>query len=219
MPSRHIYARFLTWPALLFGLLFLAMLACSPAGGPFEENFDSAGNWGTGSDASAEGNVNAGRYELLVKEDLGLFWSTAGKEFGDGIFQVETIQLEGTEDNGYGMMFRVNSDSDDFYLFEISSDGFVWIGRCTSGCETEATPIVDSGWFESPAINRGLNSTNILKVRAEGPNLIFFVNDVEVGRVTDPTFGKGDIGILVETLGEGGVRIAFDNFKVLPLEE
>ena len=55
-------------------------------------------------------------------------------------------------------------------------------------------------------------------VEAESANLIFYVNDQEVGRVTDDTFSKGDIGLMVHTLGAGGAHIQFDNFSVEPIQ-
>jgi hypothetical protein len=48
--------------------------------------------------------------------------------------------------------------------------------------------------------------------------MIFFVNDQEVGRVTDNSFRSGDIGVMAETLGLGGVQVHFDNFTVSPLD-
>lgn len=197
-------------------LLLLLLAACASLRGPYEETFDEAGKWGTGEDLEASGEVTGGRYEFLVKSDLGLFWATAGELISDGIYQVEATQLDGPLDNGYGMMFRVDSDSDSFYLFEVSGDGYVWIGVCENSCEEEQ-PLVGNGWVSSEAVNQGLNVTNVLRVRAEGGNMIFFVNDQEVGRVTDNTLGRGDIGIMVETLGQGGVLVAFDNFTVTPL--
>jgi hypothetical protein len=77
---------------------------------------------------------------------------------------------------------------------------------------------VGDWWFESPAINQGANATNTLRVHAEGQNLIFYVNDQEVGRVTDDAFRSGDIGLMVRTLGESGVHVQFDNFTVTPIE-
>lgn len=219
MLSKGVYLRWLSWPLILVALLGMAALACGPLGGPYEETFDSIGTWGSGADVDADGDVTDGRYVLLVKADLGLFWSTAGQDFDNGIFSVEATQISGPLDNGYGMIFRMDSENDDFYLFEVSGDGFIWIGECSQGCEATVEPIIENGWFESPAVNTGLNSPNILRVRAEGPNLIFFVNDQEVGRVTDDTYSSGDIGLLVETFGEGGVEVAFDNFMVIPLDE
>jgi hypothetical protein len=220
MRSKGLYLRWLGWPLVLFALLALATVACNNpfTGGPYEETFDNIGSWGIGADADAEGDVRSGQYVLLVKADLGLFWSTAGEDYGDGVYAVEATQLSGPLDNGYGMIFRMDVENDNFYLFEVSGDGFIWIGKCSLGCEETAEPIIGEGWFDSEAVNTGLNNPNRLRVRAEGANLIFFVNDQEVGRVTDDTYARGDIGILVESLGEGGVEVAFDNFTITPLE-
>jgi hypothetical protein len=46
--------------------------------------------------------------------------------------------------------------------------------------------------------------------------MTFFVNGVEVGRTSDSRLTEGDIAVMVETLGERGVRVVFDNFKVTP---
>ncbi|MFW6097149.1 MAG: hypothetical protein ACOC9Z_03690 [Chloroflexota bacterium] len=200
----------------VLALLLLLLAACNALQGPYEETFDDAGQWGTGEDLEASGEVTGGRYEFLVNANLGLFWATAGERRSDGVYQVEATQLEGPLDNGYGMMFRVDSDNDAFYLFEVSGDGYVWIGLCENSCEEEQ-PLVGNGWVSSEAVNQGLDATNVLRVRAEGGNMIFFVNDQEVGRVTDNTLSRGDIGIMVETLGQGGVLVAFDNFTVTPL--
>ena len=202
----------------VLALSMLLLAACASLRGPYEETFDDAGNWGTGEDQEARGEVTGGRYEFLVKADLGLFWATAGEDLSDGVYQVEATQLDGPLDNGYGLMFRVDPDSNSFYLFEVSGDGYVWIGVCEDSCEEEQ-PLVGNGWVASEAVSQGLNATNVLRARAEGGNLIFFVNDQEVGRVTDNTLRQGDIGIIVETLGQGGVLVAFDNFTVTPLSE
>jgi len=200
----------------VLALLLLLLAACASLGGPYEETFDDAGNWGTGEDLEARGEVTGGRYEFLVKADLGLFWATAGEQLSDGVYQVEATQLDGPLDNGYGLMFRVDPDSNSFYLFEVSGDGYVWIGVCEDSCEEEQ-PLLADGWFASEAVRQGLNVSNVLRARVEDGNMIFFVNEQEVGRVTDNTLGRGDIGIMVETLGQGGVLVAFDNFIVTPL--
>ncbi len=217
MASKRLYARAKIAGAIAALVLLLAIAGCNTIGGPYEETFDDAGRWGTGSDVDKEGRVQDGRYEFLVKSEFGLFWTTAGEQFADGVYEVEATPLEGPLDNGYGMMFRVGDEANAFYLFEVSADGFVWIGLCEDGC-SEENVLIEDGWFASEAVNEGLNVTNILRVRAEQANLIFYVNDQEVGRVTDDSFQSGDVGLAVETFGEAGVLVAFDNFTVTPLE-
>lgn len=182
---------------------------------PFIESFDEPGNWGTGEDAYSVGTIVDGVYDFKVLENDISRWASAGKSFDDGVYEVEATPVEGPLDNGYGLLFRANPEAGDFYLFKVSADGYVWIGRYKNGAEE--TNIIGDHWFESPAVLRGLNVTNRLKVQAEAGNLIFYVNDQEVGRVTDNTFSSGDVGLLVQTLGGGGVRVLFDNLSVNPL--
>lgn len=182
----------------------------------YHATFDSLGSWGSGSDVDVEGNVEEGVFRLHVLAESGIFWSTAGENFGLGTYELDATQIAGTLDNGFGMMFRVDNDTDSFHLFEVSGDGWVWIGSCVDGCETDVTPLVEDGWFESDAVKQGLEQTNHLRVEANDGSLAFFVNDEQVGEARDNNFTGGDIGILVETLGDGGVTVHFDNFEFQP---
>lgn len=203
---------------LLLIALTIILAGCRQAVS-YAETFDAPGNWRTGNDADAVGEIHDGVYDLTVAADDVIIWTAAGEDFADGVYQVEATQVAGPLNNGYGMLFRLDDEKDDFYLFKISGDGYVWIGRYRNGGEAEAEPLIGEWWFESPAIQQGLNKTNTLRVKAEGGNLIFFVNNQEVGRVTDNAFNHGDIGLMVETLGLGGVQVQFDNFTVTPLEQ
>lgn len=210
------YSRTTLYLALLFAISLL--VACGGAGSePYLETFDDIGNWSSGDDTYSSGEVVDGVYDLLIKGDDVSRWASAGENFADGIYQVEAVQIDGPLDNGYGMLFRAEPESGDFYLFKISGDGYVWIGRYQDEAEEQA--IIGSHWFESPAVKQGLNQTNSLRVEADSGNMIFYVNEQEVGRVTDNTFASGDIGLYAQTLGFPGVHVQFDNFSVSPLDQ
>jgi hypothetical protein len=203
--------------ALVALLWVLAAAACvGPGSGPYEATFDRPGRWGTGNSDEAEGRVDGGVYDLLVKTGYGLYMATAGESFGQGVYEVQATQLDGPLNNGYGMVLRVDNDANDFYAFEVSGDGYVWIGFCRAYCKDEAVALVGGDWFRSDAVTPGLYATNRLRVVAEGALMTFYVNDVRVGRTSNDRLTAGDIGVMVETLGEGGVRVAFDDFKVTP---
>lgn len=197
---------------LLIGIL----AACGGGSAPYAEPFDEPGTWTVGDDTYTEGKIEGGVYDLLIKGDDVRRWTHAGESFGDGVYQVETTQVEGPLDNGFGMIFRADTDAGNFYLFKISGDGYVWIGRYRDSAEEMA--IVGNHWIQSTAVQQGLNATNVLRVQAESGNLIFFVNNQEVGRITDNAFSSGDIGLFAETLGSPGVRVHFDNFTVEPIQ-
>lgn len=215
--SNKLYFRFMRWPLAMVAMLALVAAACS-LGGPYHEEFNSIGTWGSQTDANVDGQVVDGRFEFQVNETNALYWSTGGETFGNATYELEATAIDGPLNNGFGMMFRINNDTDAFYLFEVSSDGFAWIGYCNNGC-AENNLLVGDGWIESAAIKQGLNQTNALKVEVNGADMIFYVNGEEVGRATDSNLVTGDIGILVETFDEGGVKVAFDNFKVTLPEE
>jgi hypothetical protein len=203
-------------PTLILVLVLLA--ACSSQNSqPYTETFDNPGNWSSGGDTYTEGQVTEGVYDLLIKGDDVSRWASAGEDFTDGIYEVEAVQIDGPLDNGYGMLLRADTASGNFYLFKISGDGYVWIGRYRDEAEEQA--IVGNHWFESAAVKQGLGQTNQLRVEAESGNMIFSVNGQEVGRVTDNNFQSGDIGLFAQTLGMGGVHTQFDNFSVTPLEK
>lgn len=183
----------------------------------YNETFDAAGTWIVGDDPTAQGQVKDGVYDMYVELSGDIFWVTAGRTFADATYELEATPTEGTTDNGYGMLFRVDSESGNFYVFKVSSDGYVYIGLCQDNC-AQSTALVDRDWFASPAVKQGLDQTNYLRILADGPQMTFFVNDTEVGQVVDDTLKKGDIGLVVETFTPGGLRVAFDNFNVSPLK-
>lgn len=196
---------------------FLPQLLSPVESDPYLESFDTVGEWTAGEGASATGQVVDGAYEMSSDLSDERFWATAGRNFGDGSYQVEATPIEGAEDNGYGLLFRVDAAAERFYIFKVSSDGYVYIGLCTENCGEEEA-LVDRDWFGSPAVTPGFGVTNVLRVDASGPEMTFFVNDVEVGQVTDETLRNGDIGLWTETFTPGGLRVAFDNFSVTPPE-
>ncbi len=203
------------WTIGVVGLILL-LVACGGQS-TYVETFDEAGNWRTDSDSEVTGVVENGVYDFTIFADELTSWTTAGENFKDGLYEVEATQVDGPDNNAFGMLFRVDDQNDNFYAFQISGDGFVWIGRYRNGIAEE--PIVNDWWFESTAVKPGTGQTNKLSVQAEGQNLIFYVNDIEVGRVSDDAFPSGDIGLMVRTLGQPNVHVQFDNFKVTPLEK
>lgn len=202
---------------IIFSLLVLS--SCQNPNTPYSEEFDAPSNWRTGSNGDATGEVVNGVYDFTVHSNDVIVWSTSGEgDAPDGMYVIEARQVSGPLDNGYGMIFRANDETDDFYLLQISGDGFIWIGRYHAGGEEQIVPLVGDGWFESTAVKQGLDELNILRARVEDANMIFYVNDQEVGRVTDDSFSSGEVGLLMQTFSEGGVRVQFDNFIVTPID-
>lgn len=203
---------------LFYTLSILFLIGCGASTTPYLENFNSVGSWATGENDESRGVVAGGIYDFSVYADSGIYWASASERFGNGRYEVDATAISGPEDNGFGMVFMVDDEAGSFYLFEVSSDGFVWIGRCEDNCQADMEILVEGGWFESGAVNQGLGETNRLRVDANNGDLIFYVNNQEVGRAFDDTFTQGNIGVAVETIGVGDVQVHFDNYAYTPAE-
>jgi hypothetical protein len=153
-----------------------------------------------------------GVYYITVDETEWASWGTSdGFIFSDGVVEVEARAVDGPDDNGYGLVFRYQ-DSDNFYYYEVSSDGYYSIGKMVAD-EWETL----AGWTESDVIRLG-RQTNTLRVECDGPRMTFFVNDYQVEALTDYDFDAGSVGFVAETTEESGVRAHFDNLKVWATE-
>jgi hypothetical protein len=179
---------------------------------PYVVNFDKpTGNWEEGSGDEITRRYESGKYHIVVDAAETTVWSTSGNEFSDFTLEVEASQVAGPNDNGYGVLLRY-VDSDNFYYFEISGDGY-W--EFSKQYEGEWHTFVE--WTKASAIRQG-QAMNRIRVSCEGEVFTFFVNGTRVGEYEDSTFPEGDIGLAVSAYEAGGVDIAFDDLKVEPTE-
>jgi len=186
----------------------------APASAPtFEETFDdNAQEWSVWKDEQGEKGVADGVYYITVDEIEWASWGTSdGLTFADGTVEVEAQAVDGPDDNGYGLVFRFQGN-DNFYYFEVSSDGYYSIGKMVAD-EWESL----AGWTESDVIRLG-RRTNALRIVCSGPQMTFFVNGYQIEELADDDFEAGSVGFVAEARDEPGVRVHFDDLKVWAAE-
>lgn len=178
-----------------------------------------------------------GTMQLEVQESQTLIFSAAAHYFTDFDLAAETQALEGDLNNAYGVVFR-QKDSQNFYTFLISSDGFYRVKR-----RVDNEPRILSNWHPSPVIKQGIDTVNRIRVVGHGDRFQFYINGERVelcvpdnpdgestpnnftGECTggewtdtlvDDSIGYGRIGVVVEVAAEQptGPVIAFDNVVV-----
>ncbi|MCB0030497.1 MAG: hypothetical protein KDE28_21445, partial [Anaerolineales bacterium] len=123
-------------PARLTLLMLLASLLITGCQSEYLATFDEIGRWSQDDRADVVGGVENGQYvmNLLAGEQPRTYWATAGESFADGMFEVDVTQIKGDANAGFGLAFRVDEELGQFYLFEISADGYAWVGLCKNGC-------------------------------------------------------------------------------------
>lgn len=179
--------------------------------------------------------VENGALVLEAGTENSLPFSAAAPYFGDFDLTVQAQALDGPLNNGFGVVFRLR-DPRNYYLFLVSSDGYYRVVREVDGVQREL-----STWIPSPLVNQGIGALNHLRVTARGDSFGFFLNGQPlalclpddpahystyneltgtcqdgsmVTTLVDGSISAGRLGVIVMTLDEPGVRVAFDNLVV-----
>jgi hypothetical protein len=125
-------------------------------------------------------------------------------EIPDGEITVLTHQQEGSNDAGYGLLFRV-SDNTNFYYFLIAGLGYFSFGYAENNEYTAIIP-----WTQTAAVNTDEESDNLLKVSMKGDNIRGSINGEEIFSIYDKTYSNGGLGFLTSP----NISINYDNLEV-----
>jgi hypothetical protein len=164
-------------------------------------------------EGDAQGRTTIVNEQLMVElnaPNLMQFSSLQEQSFADFILQVEVRQLAGDPGNTYGVLFRMQ-DAAQFYRFELTGDGLYMVER--RNADGTWTRFVDD-WTESPAIARGINALNRIRVEAIGSNFSLYVNDQLVHQFVDSAYASGTIGLDAGTFVQPHTQALFDNVVV-----
>jgi len=166
----------------------------------------------TESTTEVERFVENGVFNLRIIPSAFVGWAECTKvEFTDFVLEADATQVSGPDNNTYGILFRYGLDSDDFYVFVISGDGYYALA--IDGAKRESPEMLVE-WSRSSAILQGANQINHLKVVAIGDRISYYVNDQLLGEMQHSYLSTGTVGFFAGSLEEGNVQISFDNLKV-----
>lgn len=131
---------------------------------------------------------------------------------------------------------RSGAQSNHYYTFLISSDGYYSVWKVENGVEEKL-----SAWIASPLINQDLDAENTIRVVGRGSQFQFFINGEQVnlcipdnpdavstysggeciegtmkGVLSDDSIPNGQLGAIARATltGGSGVVVQFDNLKV-----
>lgn len=211
-------------PAL--SALVLAVMACSfttaktpiaqaPSGPQvlFQDDFSNPDSgWDRTQSDYGSTDYSNGSYLINVAQANIYIFANPGQSFQNDVrIEVDAVKTSGTVDNTFGVLCRYQ-DPDNYYFFEISSDGYVGIGINQAGVRTFLSS-PDKNMVLDSSINQG-DASNHLRVDCVGSTLTLYVNGTQAASVTDSSFTGGDTGLTAEAFTAEGTEIQFDNFFV-----
>lgn len=154
-----------------------------------------------------------GEFHGLVKGSRYRIWlGYPGQVFSDFILEADARKVDGPNDGGYGLAFRIKG-GDNAYVFHIAGDGNFTLFKVVEGKRSDLKGRASA----LEAINEG-NSSNHLLVVNQGPHMWCYINGQLVADVMDDSHVEGEIGFALESQESADLHVAFDNIVVKPVE-
>jgi hypothetical protein len=143
-----------------------------------------------------------GEYQMLS--------TGTGLNFSDVQIEADMIKVVGSSDDMFGLVCRAQ-DTENYYFFVISSDGYYGIGKVIAGVQSM---LGSQGMLPSEIISQG-KTINHLRADCIAENLVLTVNGQELTTEVDYDLENGDIGILAGTMQDAENVVLFDNFSAI----
>src|SRR6266704_1041633 len=162
--------------------------------------------WSVGGDSSGTCDFTGGAYHVNAIQQPGK-GCVANPRFSDFAYQVQMTIVKG---DGGDILFRDDTKGNGYYFF-IGQDGKYESGtyNCNgNNCKFNA---LRSG--SSPAINTGLNQTNLVAVVASGSTIDLHVNNQKIDSYSDSTYSQGLIGVAAADVNNP-TEVVFSDAKV-----
>jgi serine/threonine protein kinase len=152
-----------------------------------------------------------GGYRIYLSSTMTDLVSHAGISLpADVVIDVDVTKADGTDNNDFGVACRLR-DLNNFYFFEISSDGYAVIGMFL---DNKMSYLSADAMQKVDGILSG-KATNHIRAECIGNTLNLYANGSMVAQATDSTFPNGgDVGLIAGSFDQGGVDILFDNLQV-----
>ncbi len=175
---------------------------------PLKDN--TAGNkWTETSGSGGSCGFNGGAYHVSdTTVNYFVYCVAENTNFSNFAYQVTMTIDKG--DCG-GIVFRVDLNTNSFYHFVVCNNGLMLLSAYSNN---NGTVLIHAK--VSSAVQTGLNVQNTVGVVAQGSSINLFINNQNVGSVTDSTQATGSIGVIAEAVNNAS-DAAYNNAKVWQL--
>ena len=185
-----------------------AVYADNPSSGGFTDNFETQQVLYKGSWGEVAYHYETGKY-IIDTSKTGFNGLSPYPQPALNLEFSADVQRTGGRDTGsVGLYVRDHANPDGtFSQYRLLVSGGWYAVERSEGDR----PMALAQWTESKAVNK--RGVNRLKVRADGGDLVFYVNDQEVYRAKDDDPTEGAFGFFASS----GVTAAYDNVQFTPL--
>lgn len=170
-------------------------------------------NWDVNSDKFGTCAFTGGAYHVTALPQPGTGpqpgkgCSLPSLSFSDFAYQIQMTIVKGV---GGGIFFRDDGNGNGYYFF-IGQDGTYQLGTYNNCPACKSFSVLHSD--SSPAINTGLNQSNLVAVVASGSTIDLYVNNQKIYSSSDSSHSQGRIGVFASG-ANSPTEVMFNNAKV-----
>jgi len=213
-------------PALVIGMMALAMLACNFVTSRLGAKSDSAlmqddfsrstSGWGTGSDAeSSVEYVNGGLHMQIFKPNYFTWSNPAHQAYQDVHMEVTVRNIGADKGAGFGLMCNQQVPDTSYYYFAVTSEGAYVIGKSATAHDDVFLTNNDA-WATSDLIAKRAPSYRIAADCGHG-NLTLYVNGRKIDSVSDASYANGGVGLFLWSGDNPSGEVTYDDFVMTAL--
>ncbi|MCW5875278.1 MAG: trypsin-like peptidase domain-containing protein [Anaerolineales bacterium] len=169
---------------------------------------NTSSGWNESTDSDFPRYYSSGRYYMEVNPVQSYSLSAQTESFGDVVINVDVNIEQASHIGDIGLICRY-IDADNYYVLEVSEDGYYSIWKMINGSYTS---LVD--WASSNLIPVD-SEPFVLNASCTGAQLSLGINGNLLASTTDGDLTSGGVGLFVGTFDSGGLVVSFDNFEVL----
>jgi len=174
----------------------------------YEDDFsDLNSGWTQKGDSNFSRGYVDGEYHIEVFAKDRLAWATTEVSSVDTIVDVDAHVIKSASDGDYGVVCRYQ-DKGNFYGLEIAENGYFAIWKYVNG---EYSALLD--WQSSNFITQSGEDQHFT-AGCIGDTLTLAINGELLAEVHDSDLTSGEVGMVVGTYANPGIRVGFDNFRV-----
>ncbi len=148
-----------------------------------------------------------GEFQFTKTNAGGAQWVFWNDVYGDQVIDLDTRVISGPPEIQYGVILRLSRDNNQFYVFDVSRDGYVGLFRFNRPDWVVLLP-----YTFSTAVKTG-TGTNHLQIYAQQDHFALYVNGTFINTLIDGGIDSGRIGFYVESK-DANAAVGFSNLKV-----
>lgn len=173
-----------------------------------EDDFSNRkSGWNVFSDREGGTDYEHGEFVIGVEEPMIIIWSDQEYLYDPIVIEADVRVVDSVGDADFGFICGL-VDNENFYILEISEDGYYTIWK-QSGQEVSFL----TDWSYSQEVASG--GPFRLSAQCGSQGLILALNGTVLASVSDPDFQPGGVGMMAGTFEISGFKVAFDNLRLL----